>query len=111
MALEAVFVQMPSVRVHARNYIAPFVDSLTAILATRFILGSLTRGKRDDVDDYSFASPRPSFALRHSTIVENHVGDSRSFPDASRSVIFPAWPPETFELNWLSPEVIPDTDF
>ncbi|KAJ7120601.1 hypothetical protein C8R43DRAFT_1034259 [Mycena crocata] len=37
MAMEAVFLQIPSARVHARNFIIPFVDSLTAILATRFL--------------------------------------------------------------------------
>ncbi|KAJ6548817.1 hypothetical protein B0H19DRAFT_1265613 [Mycena capillaripes] len=107
MALEAVFVQlqMSSVRAHARNYIAPFVDSLTAILATRFILGSLTRGQRQDVDNISVGTPRISFDLRSpaSTIVENHVGDSQSSLDESRSVIFPAWPPEVGILTHDKP--------
>ncbi|KAJ7646283.1 hypothetical protein DFH06DRAFT_1210263 [Mycena polygramma] len=38
MTLEAVFVQIPSARNHARNFVIPFIDSLTAILATRFML-------------------------------------------------------------------------
>ncbi|KAJ6554422.1 hypothetical protein B0H19DRAFT_1153493 [Mycena capillaripes] len=38
ITMEAVFVQIPSARAHARNFIVPFVDSLTAILATRFLM-------------------------------------------------------------------------
>ncbi|KAJ7453858.1 hypothetical protein FB451DRAFT_1280920 [Mycena latifolia] len=38
MVMEAVFVQIPSARAHARNYVVPFVDSLTAMLTTRFML-------------------------------------------------------------------------
>ncbi|KAJ7306949.1 hypothetical protein DFH08DRAFT_824448 [Mycena albidolilacea] len=80
MALEAVFVQIdgnPSDPIHT---------------------GSLTRGKRDDVDNISLAYPRPSFDSRNSTIVESHVGDSQSSLDESRLVIFPAWSPEKFDF-------------
>ncbi|CAK5267138.1 unnamed protein product [Mycena citricolor] len=38
MAMEATFFQIPSARNHARNFIAPYVDALTPLLATRFIL-------------------------------------------------------------------------
>ncbi|KAJ7152350.1 hypothetical protein C8R46DRAFT_480312 [Mycena filopes] len=76
MTMEAVFVQMPSVRIHGRNYIAPFVDSITASLATRFIMGiiersqveaetySLSTSRRTSVDSSftitSFQSPHPA---------------------------------------------------
>ncbi|KAJ7308627.1 hypothetical protein DFH08DRAFT_900422 [Mycena albidolilacea] len=44
MAMEAVFAQA---RNHARNYIAPFVDSITAILAARFIMATHERVKSE----------------------------------------------------------------
>ncbi|KAJ6626494.1 hypothetical protein B0H10DRAFT_1998608, partial [Mycena sp. CBHHK59/15] len=51
MAMEAVFVQIPQARAHARNFVVPFVDSLTAILTIRFTLeleGRIRdRGSRD----------------------------------------------------------------
>ncbi|KAJ7470125.1 hypothetical protein B0H11DRAFT_1379669 [Mycena galericulata] len=37
--------QIPSARAHARNFIVPFVDSLTAILATRFMLELEEKGR------------------------------------------------------------------
>ncbi|KAJ7709376.1 hypothetical protein B0H16DRAFT_1631176 [Mycena metata] len=42
MAMEAVFVQA---RAHARNFVVPFVDSLTAILTTRFMLELEEKGR------------------------------------------------------------------
>ncbi|KAJ6556551.1 hypothetical protein DFH09DRAFT_564497 [Mycena vulgaris] len=45
MAMEAVFVQIPSARAHARNYVVPFVDALTAILTTRFMFELEERGR------------------------------------------------------------------
>ncbi|KAJ7882532.1 hypothetical protein B0H14DRAFT_2702941 [Mycena olivaceomarginata] len=46
MAMEAVFAQSQA-RNHARNYIAPFVDSITAILAARFIMATHERVKSE----------------------------------------------------------------
>ncbi|KAJ7863333.1 hypothetical protein B0H14DRAFT_2738868 [Mycena olivaceomarginata] len=46
MAVEAVFAQSQA-RNHARNYIAPFVDSITAILAARFIMATHERVKSE----------------------------------------------------------------
>ncbi|KAJ6467871.1 hypothetical protein C8R45DRAFT_1019300 [Mycena sanguinolenta] len=116
MTMEAVFVQMPSVRTHARNYIAPFVDSMTALLATRFILGNLKRRKLQDDDTHSFVSsrrsvesayqtPRSSVTSLHSegpqfppglpgssVTTLSHEGSPLP-PDPHLSVLFPAWPP------------------
>ncbi|KAF7332968.1 hypothetical protein MVEN_02402700 [Mycena venus] len=51
MAMEAVFVQIPSpARAHARNFIIPFVDSLTAILTTRFVMEVQERSRSDCED-------------------------------------------------------------
>ncbi|KAJ6467865.1 hypothetical protein C8R45DRAFT_1019273 [Mycena sanguinolenta] len=114
---------MPSVRSHARNYIAPFVDSTTALLATRFIVGFMTGVKVDDDDTPSFVSsrgsfespltarqsPRSSVTSLHSegpqsapslpgSSVTSHEG-SRLPPDPDLTVLFLAWPPATNETE------------
>ncbi|KAF7378280.1 hypothetical protein MSAN_00253400 [Mycena sanguinolenta] len=131
MTMEAVFVQMPSVRTHARNYIAPFVDSLTALLATRFIMGILTRGNHADDDIHSFVSECPEFRVPSPTVQtpESSVASllfkaasSHSQPGISNasstmlssegsplppgpdlSVLFPTWPPEVWIALMGSP--------
>ncbi|KAF7378279.1 hypothetical protein MSAN_00253300 [Mycena sanguinolenta] len=112
----------PQARTHARNYIAPFVDSITALLATRFILGVLTRGKDDDDNVKSFVSSRRSFEspyqTPHSSVPSLHPEGphlppglpgspattlssegSRLPPDPDLSVLFPAWPPAMNETE------------
>ncbi|KAJ6612860.1 hypothetical protein B0H10DRAFT_2222751 [Mycena sp. CBHHK59/15] len=67
IAMEAVFVQIPSAHVHARNFIAPFVDSTTAVLATRFIVEMAEFGAEGVAGDHDAStalqpetSPTPS---------------------------------------------------
>ncbi|KAJ7458910.1 hypothetical protein FB451DRAFT_1272839 [Mycena latifolia] len=55
MAMEAVFVQIPSAREHARNYIAPFVDSMTAALTARLFL-KVAEEEEPDEDDWETSS-------------------------------------------------------
>ncbi|KAJ7159663.1 hypothetical protein C8R46DRAFT_372740 [Mycena filopes] len=54
--------QVFKVRIHARNYIAPFVDSITASLATRFIMGIIERSQVDrsqvEAETYSLSTSR-----------------------------------------------------
>ncbi|KAJ7717341.1 hypothetical protein B0H16DRAFT_1611492 [Mycena metata] len=103
MAMEAVFVQMPSVRAHARNYIAPFVDSLTALLATRFTMGAVARRARADAqdssDESSHASARPSLAPPHPVSPVHGEDGPQSLPAPVLFTLFPDWPPQTLELQ------------
>ncbi|KAJ7845422.1 hypothetical protein B0H14DRAFT_976360 [Mycena olivaceomarginata] len=119
MTMEAIFVQMPSVRTHARNYISPFVDSLTALLATRFIMG-LAREIQGDEAGSATSSPRPSFESFRVSIASTNPaamccpasGASpqpalRSLQEESvqsssahdHSALFPPWPPEAIVLD------------
>ncbi|KAJ7051721.1 hypothetical protein C8F01DRAFT_1236954 [Mycena amicta] len=55
------FAQIPSARNHARNFIAPFVDSLTSMLMTRFLMGlaSSWRSAKDDLKQLSVTRSIP----------------------------------------------------
>ncbi|KAK7036204.1 hypothetical protein R3P38DRAFT_2771698 [Favolaschia claudopus] len=66
MAMEAVFIQIPSARTHARNFIVPFVDSMTASLATRFILELHERGRLEKEDTLTIFKSSKSDSLRSS---------------------------------------------
>ncbi|KAJ7917891.1 hypothetical protein B0H13DRAFT_2321964 [Mycena leptocephala] len=92
MTVEAVFVQMPSVRAHARNYIAPFVDSWTAILTTRFIL-RLTKRKQQEPDDSSSTHSGISWPLSDEEAVWE--------PEPDSSPMIAAWPARV--VDGLSP--------
>ncbi|KAJ6522963.1 hypothetical protein DFH09DRAFT_1330327 [Mycena vulgaris] len=92
MTVEAVFVQMPSVRAHARNYIAPFVDSWTAILTTRFIL-RLAKRKPQEPDDSSSTHSRSSWPLSDEETVWE--------PEPDSSPMIAAWPARV--VDGLSP--------
>ncbi|KAJ7714492.1 hypothetical protein B0H16DRAFT_1702018 [Mycena metata] len=99
MTVEAVFVQMPAVRAHARNYIAPFVDSLTALLATRFLM-KMNRPRHEDHDKASIVSTPPSIASPRPSMGSSvHAEESWSSPDNDLSALFRPWPPETLELE------------
>ncbi|KAJ7511149.1 hypothetical protein B0H11DRAFT_2214990 [Mycena galericulata] len=60
MAMEAVFVQIPSARAHARSLIVPFVDSLTATLATRFTLEWREKALEVNDSEGGIATLRPA---------------------------------------------------
>ncbi|KAJ7159669.1 hypothetical protein C8R46DRAFT_1287144 [Mycena filopes] len=107
ITMEAVFVQMPSVsqdflpfqvrfsdqqaRIHARNYIAPFVDSevlITASLATRFLMGM---GKKAEANEERIvalsrrasvdSSPTPPHSITFSTNPQQtNLSDTPSVP-------------------------------
>ncbi|KAJ7882529.1 hypothetical protein B0H14DRAFT_2702934 [Mycena olivaceomarginata] len=85
MAMEAVFAQSQA-RNHARNYIAPFVDSITAILAARFIMGTLERGDgtgRSGARNYPpfvRSPPEHTFYLRKVERVQDNAMLSRDWP-------------------------------
>ncbi|KAJ7894247.1 hypothetical protein B0H14DRAFT_3125652, partial [Mycena olivaceomarginata] len=79
MAMEAVFFQIPSARNHARNYIAPFVDSITAILAVKFILATPERGKSEEY------SEEPKEIIFGSVRVPSRLMTSRSTNPPLRS--------------------------
>ncbi|KAK7045056.1 hypothetical protein R3P38DRAFT_186388 [Favolaschia claudopus] len=132
MAMEAVFIQIPSARVHARNYIAPFVDSITSILAARFVLDSL---KRSSGSTSSMTNSQASFRsikfpleqLDPPADSDDRPGDCEKGDDSSviaiqRNALLnsarlppPLWPPEdtfdfdnprndndTFPADWLA---------
>ncbi|KAJ7685966.1 hypothetical protein B0H17DRAFT_1073025 [Mycena rosella] len=81
MAMEAVFAQIPSARTHGRNYIVPFVDSLTAILATRFMFELEERGR-----DCKTGQPRTSRALTRDTTLVGTDGPAPACDDSSSSL-------------------------
>ncbi|KAJ7795207.1 hypothetical protein B0H14DRAFT_2920621 [Mycena olivaceomarginata] len=93
MTVEAVFV-----RGHARSFIAPFVDSLTAILETRFLL-RLTKHGSPDSDDSSSTHAVGSLRSQSPTLDEETLYESEPEPDSSSQML--AWPPRV--LDGLSP--------
>ncbi|KAJ7131835.1 hypothetical protein C8R43DRAFT_1110598 [Mycena crocata] len=92
MGLEAVFILF---RMHVRNYIAPSVDSLTASLATRLIMGIVARRSRDH-DEEVESEPTLSFAV---ILTLGNFPDlmGRQFNDASAAI--PGPEPECFRLE------------
>ncbi|KAJ6578456.1 hypothetical protein B0H19DRAFT_1253695 [Mycena capillaripes] len=90
MTMEAVFVQIPSARTHARNFIVPFVDSLTAILATRFMLELEERSRNHGKSRRSSTARLP---LPSNTLVASDVPDRVPVFDDSASSL------KTFETR------------
>ncbi|KAJ6450062.1 hypothetical protein C8R45DRAFT_1043958 [Mycena sanguinolenta] len=96
MTIEAVFVRMPSVRAHGRNFIAPFVDSLTAILETRFLL-RVAENRSQDRDYPSTIASRRSLCSQSPTLDEDTLYE----PEPDSSPVMFAWPPRV--VDGLSP--------
>ncbi|KAJ7192199.1 hypothetical protein GGX14DRAFT_701437, partial [Mycena pura] len=78
MAMEAVFAQIPSARTHARNFIVPFVDSITPILATRFMLELAERTARAEQSQHTSTRARAVSLTLVASEVPGALGDPPS---------------------------------
>ncbi|KAJ7622130.1 hypothetical protein FB45DRAFT_927063 [Roridomyces roridus] len=85
MAMEAVFAQIPSARTHGRNFIVPFVDSLTAILTTRFMLELAEKGRGGRDRRSSRSGPRIYDPTSNSFVVDNTLGSV--LPTTTRTLV------------------------